>query len=276
MTKNPKISIVTPNYNYGHFIGELLDSVITQEYENYEYIIVDDGSTDNSVEVIQEYVNKYPGKIKLIEQENKGQTPAVNAGLKHASGDIIGWINSDDSYCVDAFSKIAKAFEKYPKSDTVFGDIKIIDDNNNLVKNLKYLKFDYASGVFNGFGKIIASNAIFWKKSIMEEVGYLDETYDHAMDSEYWSRLLKNKKVYKINEYIANFRWHPKAKTILRKSEQNTEFLDARKEDYRIFENSYCYLQISKIIPIKFAKPLKYLYKIKRLFLKFINGHYFA
>ena len=271
-----KISIITPNYNYGNYIGQTIQSVIDQNYPDFEYIIVDDGSTDNSVEIIQSFVDKYPDKITLIQQENKGQTPAVNVALKHVTGDIIGWINSDDTYFDKAFNKIINAFNKYPDSDAVFGDIIIINKDDVIVKKNKYLKFDYASGVFNGFGKIIPSNAIFWKKKIMREVGYLDESYNYSMDSEYWSRLLKGKNIYKIDDYIANFRWHSKAKTILRKSKKSQEQIDAKQEDYKIFINSYRNLKISKFLSVKYSKPLKLCSKLKRLSLRFINGHYRA
>ncbi len=100
---NLKISIVTPNYNYEKYIGSTIESVINQKYDNFEYIIVDDGSTDKSVDIINRYVAKYPDKIILIEQENSGQTNAINEALKNVTGDIICWINSDDKFLDNAF-----------------------------------------------------------------------------------------------------------------------------------------------------------------------------
>lgn len=275
MQPKPKISIVTPNYNYANFIGATIQSAIDQGYENFEHIIVDDGSTDNSIEVIQKYVNRYPNNIKLICQENKGQTIAINVGLRQVTGDVIGWFNSDDTLCQNAFRNILKTFKKYPDADAVIGNIKIIDNDDNLIKNLKYLKFDYASGVFNGFGKIVASNAIFWKKELIDKVGYLDESFEYAMDSEYWSRLLYNRNVVNIDAYLANFRWHPKAKTILRRNKNNEAYTLAFKENEKVFRNSYYKLGISKLIPYKLAKPLRLVYKVKRILFRLLKRHYF-
>jgi len=137
-----KISIITPNYNYASFIEQTIRSVIYQKYNNFEHIIVDDGSTDNSVDVIQKYVEKYPNKIIMIKQENKGQTYAINEALKHAKGDIIGWINSDDFYFENIFSTIVETFKKDTSIDAIMGDIAIIYEKEELVRINKYLGFD--------------------------------------------------------------------------------------------------------------------------------------
>lgn len=270
-----KISIITPNYNYSQFLPALLDSIVGQNYKNWEHIIVDDGSTDNSVEIIKSYVEKYPNKIKLITQKNQGQTLAINRGLREVSGDIIAWINSDDCYCVNVFNTIIESFLLTPKIDAVFGDIEIIDKNDKKIKINKYLNFSYASGVFIGFGKTISSNAIFWKKQLTDKTGLFDEKYEYAMDSEYWSRLLWKKKIKKINIPIAKFRWHVQAKTILRKEKNSKANLDALREDQNVFMNSYKNLTIAKIIPIKFTFILKKIFKAKRILYRFIAGHYF-
>ncbi len=269
-----KISVITPNYNYSSYIGQTIESVVNQDYHNIEHIIVDDGSTDNSIEIIESYVNRYPGKVKLIKQKNLGQTNALNRALREVSGDIIAWINSDDYYCDGVFHKIISEFIKNPMLDAVFGDI-IIDKNGQQFKRNKYLPFSYASGVFNGFGKIISSNAIFWKRELFETTGLFDNTFNYAMDSEYWSRLLYKRKVKHISLYVASFRWHPVAKTMIRRDVNSIAYITANQEDKKIFESSYSNLFISNIIPVNYSGFLKIIYKFKRLFLRLINGHYF-
>lgn len=273
--KNPKISIITPNYNYSNYIGKTIQSVIDQNYHNFEHIIVDDGSSDNSAEVIEKFVKKYPDKIKLIRQENQGQTKAANNALKSVTGDIIGWINSDDMFCDNAFHDIVKAFYKYPEADAIFGNIYLTDDMDKILSYRKYLNFDYASGVFNGFGKIVSSNAIFWKTKLTKEVGLLDTDYDMSMDSEYWSRLLFKRNVKHIDIPVAMWRQHPEAKSLKRLDKSNREHAHGINEGRRIQEKSYNNLKISKYISYRYSKLIWVFYKFKRHFLKFFYGHYF-
>lgn len=270
-----KISIITPNYNYEKYIAKTIESVVTQSFNNIEHIIVDDGSTDNSVSIIKEYQNLYPEIIKLIQQENRGQTSALNVCLKNVTGDIIGWLNSDDLYCKNTFQIIINNFNQNKNIDAIIGNINIIDSEGRFLKKNRYLKFDYNSGVFNGFGKVVASNAIFWRKNLSDEIDMFDESFQFAMDSEYWSRLLYNRTVKYINFEMANFRWHPKAKTILRRKYNSQENLQANKENKIIFSNSYKLISLSKFFPgYLYILPFLY-YKSKRHILKLINFHYF-
>ncbi|GEM_PF-2832994 len=270
-----KISILTPNFNYAKYIGQTIESVIYQNYYNIEHIIIDDGSTDKSAEIIQKYANRFPNIIKFEKQENAGQTIALNKALNKASGDIIAWINSDDYYCENVFPKIISYFSKDPSIDAIFGDIQIVDELGNIIKVNRYLNFDYASGVFNGFGKIISSNAIFWKRESTDFAGLFDSSYKYAMDSEYWSRLLYGRRVKHIPLVIASFRWHADSKTKSRQKKNTFAYKRARIEDKNIFLNSYKNLFFSKFLPVKLTWILKILFKFKRIFLRFFNGHYF-
>ena len=270
-----KISIITPNYNYAKFIEQTIESVVSQDYPEIEHIIVDGGSTDNSVEIIKEFQKKYPKKIKLIHQENRGQTAAINIGLKAATGDIIGWINSDDYYNKNVFSSVINDFNKDKSIDAVIGDVGIINGNNELVKINKYLKFDYPSGVFNGFGKVVPSMGIFWKKELTQQIGFLNENFDYAMDSEYWSRLLFNKNVKKTKLVIANFRWHSLAKTIKSHDKLSKDYKTVVAERDIIARNSYSKLKISNLIPYKYSTPFYIYYRAKRLILRGLMGEYF-
>lgn len=267
-----KISVITPNYNYDEFISQTIESVLNQDYKNIEYVIVDDGSTDNSVKIIKHYQNNNPHIIKLIEQTNKGQTNALNVALSQVTGDIICWINSDDMFCANVFSYIANEFNRDKSIYAIYGDIYIIDMYNNIIKLNKYLSFSYISAVFNGFGKEIPSNGIFWRN---KNKIFFDESFDFAMDSEYWSRLLINKKIKKINIPIAKFRWHENAKTIKSKNYNDKGYRKALEERQQIFRTSYSNLLISKYIPIKYSKPIYYFFRFRRLFLRGVKGEYF-
>ena len=211
----PLVSIVTPNYNYANFISETIESVLNQDYSKIEYIIVDDGSTDNSVEVIQTYVIRNPEKIKLIQQVNMGQTPAINAGLREVKGDIVGWINSDDLYYDNnAISAIVNGFKDNPDCDIIFGDYRLINEEGKTIKYVKQLEMDRVMGACIGFGILSSSNTVFWKSGLFKTVGYLKEDLIYNMDGEYWSRLMLAGKAKHIPVFIADFRWHTNAKTV--------------------------------------------------------------
>ncbi len=270
-----KISIITPNYNYSKFISNTIESILCQEYSNFEHIIVDDGSTDNSVKIIESYILKYPKNIRLIKQNNRGQSFALNTALKYINGDIICWLNSDDMFCSNVFKSIVARFNDDQNIDAIFGDIYIIDESGEKIKVIKYLPFDYKSGIFNGFGKIIPSNAIFWRYNISKKIAGFNNQLIYSMDADYWSRILYKKNVIHIPEIIAQFRWHNKAKTITRRDKNSTAYKRAKYEDNLVFENSYKKLGISKILPSKISFPIKVIYKVKRYFLRLLNGHYF-
>lgn len=269
-----RISVITPNYNYSCFISDTIESVIDQHYNNYEHIIVDDGSTDNSVSIIKSYISKSNGHLKLICTPKQGQTKALNLALSKVSGDIICWLNSDDKLNIGAFATINNSYKLHPQSDAIFGDIHIIDADNNIKKNLMYLKFDYLSGVFNGFGKVIPSNAIFWRSFLTKEIGQFNPDFNYAMDSEYWSRLLYKKIVYHVPAYLAQFRYHNKSKTIKRRTSDSKVNERGKFEDKMVFIASYNRLNLSRIVPIKYSFFLNYYFKFKRHLLKLIHGHY--
>ena len=268
----PKISVITPNYNYANYIGQTIESVINQDYENVEHIIVDDGSTDKSVEIIQEYVNKYPEKIRLITQENKGQSMAINVGFKNSTGDILAWINSDDWYCKNVFKKVVEIFNQNPDVDIVFGDYYNVDSNGKKRFIYKNLKFNYFIACMIGFGQVMASNTVFWKKELLSKIGYIDESFSYAMDSEFFARLTRNANIKKVNYPVANYRFHSKCKTAIHR---NSKLKRYSEEMELVFVNTYNSLKISKFIPIKYSWIIRKAFRFYRIFLRSIKGHYF-
>ncbi len=267
-----KISIVTPNYNYAAFIGKTIESVIRQNYNNYEYIIVDDGSTDNSVQVIKQYTSKYPNHIFLIEQENKGQTSAINTGMKRITGDIVCWINSDDTFCEQAFSKVVECFYKNNTLDVVFGDMNVMDINEHFIYRRRHLNFNYVTGCLLGFTTILSSNAVFWKKTTMEKSGLFNENLKCNMDGDFFARLCKNIKIKKINFSLANFRKQPHTKA----SESNPKWDElVKREVLQEREMAYHTLMISKILPFKYVALIRIPYQIVRIVKRLLLLHFY-
>ncbi len=267
-----KISIITPNYNYAGYIGKTIESILGQDYPNWEHIIVDDGSTDNSVEVISKYAGT-DSRIRLIRQENSGQTKALNKALKSATGEIVGWINSDDWYEDNVFRMIADHFESRPDLDICFGDgyYYMVAGDRRLRR--KQLPFNYELFAFNGFCNSVMSNTVFWKRKLHDRVGFFNEQLNYNMDGELFARLFWRSKVIYVPEPIAYFRWHENAKTIKNRSDKKSEILKTEVQLER--QVAFGNLGKSDLLETQRFDRLRKYYKMKRVVLRFLRLHYF-
>jgi glycosyltransferase involved in cell wall biosynthesis len=147
MPNNPVISIVTPSFNQDQFLEQTISSVLGQGYTNLEYIIIDGGSTDNSVDIIRKYSNSL---TFWKSERDQGQSDAINQGFQRATGDIVAWINSDDYYLPGILLKIIEYFERHPQVDIVYGDLQVIDPSGNFLGVKKVVAYDYFSALFAG------------------------------------------------------------------------------------------------------------------------------
>jgi glycosyltransferase involved in cell wall biosynthesis len=203
-----KISLITPNYNYGHFLEETIRSVLLQGYPNLEYIIIDGGSTDNSVEIIHKYE---PWLTYWVSEPDKGQAHAINKGLKKCTGEVFNWINSDDYMEPDSLEKISINLKNF---DVLAGCVQNFSEEKSTKKIFTNKKLSAVD--------LIASRTDFhqpgiWlRPTLIEQIGGFDETMDCCFD---WDLIVKyvNRfpKVAYINRILVNFRLHSNAKTIL-------------------------------------------------------------
>jgi len=201
----PRLSIVTPSYNQGKFLEATIRSVLLQGYPNLEYLIIDGGSTDDSIEIINKY-EKY--LVYWHSKKDNGQADAINQGLEKSSGEILGWINSDDVYVRGAFPKIAKAFHFHPDYIVVHGDRILINENGSVTGWYSLPPFDPKTLIYN-----VCSETAFWRRSAMQHVGLLNTNLQFAMDLEFFCRLYKHGKFLKLNEYLGYFRCYPENKS---------------------------------------------------------------
>lgn len=206
----PRISIVTPSFNQGQFIEETIRSVLLQGYPNLEYIIIDGGSTDNTVDIIKKY------DIWLahwVSEPDKGQSHAINKGFAKASGEIYAYINSDDLYEPNAFRIIAPLFTKKDGYHLVVGECTIFDENveKRIFKPRWPERLDH---FLQPFSSTFAQPASFWTKYIYDQVRGFDETFHFCLDQEFFLRIgLAGITPYLIPEKIARYREHSNIKT---------------------------------------------------------------
>lgn len=214
MTKAfPKISIITPSFNQGKFIKETIDSVLSQNYPNLEYIIVDGGSTDDTVKILKSYGKK----VKWISEKDKGQADAINKGLKRINGEIIAFINSDDYYLPGTFNKVVKFFQNNPSRKMVSGDYDIVNEFGKPIQSFVrlYKSFfkNFESLTILSILNYINQPSTFWKREIYKKIGFFDEELIYTMDYDYWMRTLKSGfKIGFINEKLSAFRIHTGSK----------------------------------------------------------------
>lgn len=212
----PKISIVTPNYNYGRFLEETIRSVLLQGYPNLEYIIIDGGSNDNSVEIIK----KYEGWLSFwVSEKDRGQGHAINKGFMRAQGELFAWLNSDDTYEKDALFKVAKEFMVHPEADIISGRCRlwsgkpddVIMEASPLRSYEDFLQVN--SSWLNGERCILQPEA-FFRRRAYELTGGIPENYPYAFDVALWIRMARSGcRFHSISEHLANLRIHKAQKT---------------------------------------------------------------
>jgi glycosyltransferase involved in cell wall biosynthesis len=206
---SPRISIVTISYNQGQFLEKAICSVLDQGYAGLEYIIIDGGSTDDSVEIIK----KYDRHLTFwVSERDRGQGHALNKGLTRCTGHMLGWLNSDDYFLPGALDAFAEAWRRDPQAGAWVGEANLVDMNGKVLKIQKPGKLDaesLADWVENGFQQ----PACLFSKAAWDQAGPINESLFIAMDFDLWLKIVKTHSFVKLNRVLAGATIHPQAKT---------------------------------------------------------------
>ena len=200
----PKISIITPSFNSIVTIRETIESVLTQDYKNWEHIVMDGGSNDGTVELLREY----PHLIWLSEKD-EGHYHAMNKGVERATGEVVTILNSDDCYRAGALRKVGKAFEAHPDWDGLFSDIVYVDGRGQEIYRRQEALFDYDVLRFSGVCYVI-HQTLFVRKAVHDRLGlYRHKEFLNCCDYDFILRLGKEKcQIGHVPEALVNYRYH--------------------------------------------------------------------
>lgn len=206
----PLVSIVTPSYNQARFLEATIQSVLGQDYPNLEYLIVDGGSTDGSREIIERYAARLAW---WVSERDQGQTDAINKGFARARGEILAWLNSDDTYQPQAVTQAVAFLQQHPQVGLVYGDANLIDEAGQVIGKFPARQTDYRR-LKRGYVHI-PQQAAFFRASLWRQVGPLDPTFYFAMDYDLWVRLARLAPVQYVPRLWANFRLHESGKSVV-------------------------------------------------------------
>lgn len=205
---SPRFSVITPSFNQGRYLETTIKSVIGQNFTDFEHIVIDGGSKDETISIL----NAYP-HLKWVSEPDSGQANALNKGFQMASGEIIAWINSDDWYAPGAFECVDKYFGEHSDASIVMGDCQRTNRNGE--------PFDEVINYERGFEElrkfwvnhaIPTQPAIFFKRQLLLDLGYLDESLHYALDFDLWLRFARLHRFFHVDEYLAFYRFHSEAK----------------------------------------------------------------
>lgn len=225
LKESPLVSIVTPSYNQGQYIEETIQSVLSQDYSNLEYLVLDGGSSDQTVDILK----RYEGRLRWISEPDRGQADAINKGFHMAQGEILGWLNSDDVYLPGAIQKVVQYFQTHRDVGMVYGEGYHVDAAGEILERYYTEPFN-----FRRLGEVcfICQPTAFLRTDVFRTVGPLEVGLRYCMDYDYWMRVAKRFRIGYLAEYLAQSRLHLETKTLSQRVEFHEEILQTVKRHY--------------------------------------------
>ena len=203
----PLVSIVTPLLNSSRFVEQTIRSVLEQEYAAIEYVVMDGGSADGSLEILR----RYEGRLRYVSEPDAGQADAINRGFALTSGQILAFLNADDAYLPGAVATAVRAFSERPDAGVVYGDALYVDERGTEVGAYPVESFDRDRLARRCF---ICQPAAFFRRDVFVDSGGLDTSLRFALDYDFWIRVSRRYPIAKIDGRLATLRLHDRAKTV--------------------------------------------------------------
>jgi len=211
------VSIITPSFNQANYLEQTLRSVLEQDYARIEYIVIDGGSTDGSVEIIRKYKDRF---AYWVSEKDNGQAEAINKGLIRAKGEIVAWLNSDDYYLPKTISEVVKAFEENPDILMVYGDVLAVDEQGQTINVLKYRQLSFEDLLCF---QIIGQPSVFFRRAALGKAGLLDASLHFLLDHHLWMRIAQQGKILHVPQTWSAARYHAEAKNRAKAAEFGRE-----------------------------------------------------
>jgi glycosyltransferase involved in cell wall biosynthesis len=208
-TGKPKITIVMPTLNQAKYIEEAIQSILSQKYDNLECLVFDGGSTDGTLDILKRYENR----LQWWSEKDHGQADAINKGLKRATGEIVGYLNSDDTLETGSLDKIAKYFLENPEIDLVYGEGYLMNEDGSGKHRFPATEPQFDLWRLIHLWDYILQQSTFWRRRLHDRIGYFNESLHFGLDWDYWIRAGKAVKVGYIPEYLGCLREYDAAKS---------------------------------------------------------------
>jgi glycosyltransferase involved in cell wall biosynthesis len=225
MSLDKMISIVTPSFNQSAYLGQALESVRNQRYTSFEHIILDGGSTDGSVPLLEQSAHANAGNLSWRSHPDAGQSAALNEGFQQAKGDIIGWLNADDRYRPDCFAHVAQAFARNPEIDIVYGDYTLMQHDGQHLSLRREIEFSHFILKYHRVC-YIPTTSTFFRRRVFDDGNQLRADLHYAMDLEFFIRLAGlGYRFHHLPRTLADFRLHPESKSV--------QFRERHREEHR-------------------------------------------
>jgi glycosyltransferase involved in cell wall biosynthesis len=237
----PLVTVVTPSFNQAQFIRETIDSVLTQRYPAIEYLVMDGGSTDETVSILREY----GARLSWRSDRDRGQAHAVNAGWRLGRGSIVAYLNSDDAYLPDAVERAVDALTRDPDVGAVYGEAYHVDERGAILDRYPSEPFSMARLEETCF---ICQPTVFLRRELVERVGYLDEDLRYSLDYDLWIRAARVARFTFVPHYLARSRLHADAKTFKERVPAHAEIMRTVRRHFGYVPPSWVYAYANAVL----------------------------